>query len=146
MAIPLPVLLAAAERLARDERTQKVARGAADAMIRKGGEVWRNRSQKSASEKSPIPETKQLEAPSGAEAEKKGWRGAMSKRLRFRAAQTGDLVRFDYEDEHGLSSKRTVGNWSSDGREIEGYCLNRKETCRFALNRISNWREIDIDM
>ena len=145
MALPLPVLLAAAERLARDERTQKVARSAADAVLRKGGEVWRNRTQKAPDLEAPnARQTKPLPPSVRAEAGK-GLRGAMAKRLRFRAGQAGDLIRFAYVDEHGLSTSRTVGNWTSDGRELRGYCLNRREECCFAVARISDWREIDID-
>lgn len=135
MPVPLPVLLAAAERVVSDERTQAVGK----AVWKKGVELWSNRSASEAAY-TPLPE---------ADEPKKSGKiaGALKQRFakrRLRKGQEGNLLKFSYTDEHGITSNRLVGNWSSDGNEISGYCLNRREICAFAIDRVDDWQEIEV--
>lgn len=135
MPVPLPVLLAAAERVLSDERTQTLGK----AMWRKGSELWDKRSE-TRPPSEPAPED---DAPAKPSAGFLGWRKRVGMR-RLRKGQQGDLLKFTYTDEHGLETTRLIGNWSSDGAQLSGYCLNRREICEFEIRRIGDWREVEV--
>lgn len=79
---------------------------------------------------------KPLSPPAPAPAPKNGLRADMAKRWMLKPGAAGDLIRFTYTDDHGLVSVRTVGNWTSNGRELSGYCLNLRAEHKFAIARI----------
>ncbi|MDK2757532.1 MAG: hypothetical protein KYX66_12430 [Blastomonas fulva] len=65
-----------------------------------------------------------------------GMRADMAKRWMLKPGAAGDLIRFTYTDDNGLVSVRTVGNWTSNGLQIRGYCLNLRGEHDFAIARI----------
>jgi hypothetical protein len=123
MPIPLHLLVAAAKTLS-DPNTIKTVKSIYDAgtgLIDKA-QGLRSAPQKPLSPPAPAP--------------KKGLRADMAKRWMLKPGATGDLIRFTYTDDHGLVSVRTVGNWTSNGRELSGYCLNLRAEHKFAIARI----------
>lgn len=130
MPLPLPVLFAAATRIAQDERTHRAAKALFDAG---SNALERRRAAKS----TPVPDDIRAEPQSS-------WRAGLSRRMRFRKGQSGDLIRFEFTDEDGLKTERMVGNWASDGRELAGYCLNRKRECSFLIKGIGVFEEIEV--
>ena len=137
MPLPIKLLIAAAE-LAQDERTHKAVK----AVWKAGSETIASaRAEKSA--RNP----KALMPPKKAPAKKSkiaGLKSSIERRMRFRNGQSGDLVRFAFTDEHGLTSDRMVGNWRCEKGELVGYCLNRREEIAFPVSGIANWEEIPV--
>lgn len=149
MPIPIKLLLAAAA-LARDEETQKTVKAvwkAGGEMVDKASELSAARARR-AKGKAPEGPTSALAleaAPAKGKVKKRtGWRGGLERRVFFRSGRSGDLIRFDYRDEHGLTSHRMVGNWRCEGGELIGYCLNRKEEVAFDVDGISEWKEVPV--
>lgn len=142
MAIPLHILIATAAKVARDERTHKVARtifvAGSDALARRRG------AKSEAKRKAPL--QKQVESPPVAKKPGKPvWRTAIERRIVFRKGARGDLIRLRYRDEHGLLTQRMVGNWTSDGTVLTGFCLNMKAECDFATAGIEQWEPIVVE-
>lgn len=128
MPIPVHLLVAAAKALS-DPNTIKTVKTIYDAgtgMIDKAQGLRRN--VPSAAQPSPV-----VSAPPKP---KRGLRADMGKRWMLKPGASGDLIRFTYTDDHGLVSVRTVGNWTSNGRELSGYCLNLRDAHSFAIARI----------
>jgi len=136
MALPVKTLIAAATMLAKDERAQRVARSLWD----KGKDAWDKRQGNQAGPAAPAPGA----SPDLPPAAQPGWRPGSDRQLRFAESQTGDLVRFAYTDEHGLTCQRTVANWRCAGGQLTGYCLNRKQEESFAVDRIGAWEEFPV--
>lgn len=134
MAIPLPLLLAAAAKVAKDERTHRVAKY----LFESGKDALKSRSKAKAVPEAPLP-------PPVVEKPAKGWRAGLSRKVKFRSGASGDLFRFRFTDEHGLTTQRMVGNWQSDGKSLSGFCLNMKRECDFALSGIAQWEEIPVE-
>ena len=125
MALPVAMLIAAATKIAQDERAQRAAKSLWD----KGMDAWGKR-------KSGQPDV--------VGADSSGWQAGGDRQARFAHGQTGDLIRFTYTDEHGLICQRTVGNWRSEGGQLTGYCLNRKQEESFAVGQIGEWEEFPV--
>lgn len=137
MAIPVNLLVAAAKVLS-DPNTIKTVKSIYDAgskLIDKGGAAAT--AYRGQSAKRPAPEAAKVPQPGSG-----GWMGTISTRIALRPGAKGDLVRFTYVDDHGLSSVRTVGNWSSNGLQLTGYCLNLRADHSFAISRISAMQPI----
>lgn len=128
MPIPLHLLVAAAKTLS-DPNTIKTVKSIYDAGT---GLIDKAQGLRSSSPR-PLPAPT---APPAAPAPKKGLRADMAKRWMLKPGAAGDLIRFTYTDDHGLVSVRTVGNWTSNGRELSGYCLNLRAEHKFAIARI----------
>lgn len=127
MPIPLHLLVAAAKTLS-DPNTIKTVKSIYDAGT---GLIDKAQGLRSATPK-PLP----APTPPAPTATKKGLRADMAKRWMLKPGAGGDLIRFTYTDDHGLVSVRTVGNWTSNGRELSGYCLNLRGEHKFAIARI----------
>lgn len=126
MAIPVHLLVAAAKMLS-DPNTIKTVKSIYDAgtgMIDKAQGLRR-----APPPPAPI-------APIGKP--KTGMRADMAKRWMLKPGAAGDLIRFTYTDENGLISVRTVGNWTSNGLQLSGYCLNLRAEHAFAIARIAS--------
>lgn len=150
MAIPLHLLVAAA-KIAKDPNTIKTVKS----IYEMGSKaVDKHQSRKSAKirvepQKQPKrslfgkvkaePPPEPLPVPEKRESR---LRAAFAKKIRFRKGASGDLIRFVYTDPDGLKSTRTVGNWSSDGKALSGYCLNRKAERSFLLSGISDCEDL----
>lgn len=128
MPIPLPLLVAAAKALS-DPNTIKTVKSIYDA----GADLIDKAQGFRSAQPKPLPPP---EPPPPAPAPKKGLRADMAKRWMLKPGAAGDLIRFTYTDDHGLVSVRTVGNWTSNGRELSGYCLNLRAEHKFAIARI----------
>jgi len=128
MPIPLHLLIAAAKTLS-DPNTIKTVKSIYDA----GADLIDKAQGFRSVQPKPLPPP---EPTAPAPSAKKGLRADMAKRWMLRPGQSGDLIRFTYTDDHGLVSVRTVGNWTSNGRELSGYCLNLRAEHRFAIARI----------
>jgi hypothetical protein len=140
MALPVKTLIAAATMLAKDERAQRVARSLWD----KGREAWGKRqSDRTAPADRPASSTSGTSRETYPAAQA-GWRPGGDRPMRFGDGQSGDLIRFTYTDEHGLTCQRTVGNWRCEGGQLTGYCLNRKQDESFAVDRIGDWEEFPV--
>lgn len=132
MAIPIQLLVAAAKALS-DPNTIKTVKSIYDAgteMIDKAQGLRRT----------PLPDA-QPSAPVSLPAIRKpkaGMRADMAKRWMLKPGAGGDLIRFTYIDENGLVSVRTVGNWTSNGLQLSGYCLNLRAEHAFAITRIAS--------
>lgn len=138
MALPIKTLIAAATMLAKDERAQRVAKSLWD----KGKDAWDKRqSERAATAEGPAAAA-QAATQAGSATHQSGWQRGGDRQLRFQDGQTGDLIRFAYTDEHGLTCQRTVGNWHTAGGQLIGYCLNRKQGEHFAIDRIGEWEEL----
>lgn len=131
MPIPLHLLVAAAKTLS-DPNTIKTVKSIYDA----GADLIG----KAQSMRGPA---RSFEAPARIAAQPKpiakpapGMRADVAKRWMLKPRASGDLIRFTYTDDHGLVSVRTVGNWTSNGRELSGYCLNLRAEHKFAIARI----------
>ena len=138
MALPLPLIIAAATKLAQDERAQRVAKSLFDA----GSDAVERRLKKRRDK--PLDEPTALSKPddvSGAP-KKAGWRAGLDRKIRFRKGASGDLIRFRYTDDHGLVTQRMVGNWSSDGDRLTGFCLNMKSEQLFKISGIADAEEV----
>lgn len=132
MAIPVHLLIAAAKALS-DPNTIKTVKSIYDAGT---GLVDKAQSLRRAPPPAATP-PKSPPAPIAAAAKPKtGLRADMAKRWMLKPGATGDLIRFTYCDDHGLICVRTVGNWTSNGRELSGYCLNLRSEHKFAIARI----------
>lgn len=140
MALPLPLIIAAATKLAQDERAQRVAKSLFDA----GSDAVQRRLQKRRDK--PVNETAAQPKPEDAFGvpKKAGWRAGMDRKIRFRKGASGDLIRFRYTDEHGLVTQRMVGNWTSDGDRLTGFCLNMKSEQSFQLSGIADAEEVRV--
>ncbi|WP_454599102.1 hypothetical protein [Qipengyuania sp. SM2507] len=134
MAIPLPILLAAAAKVAKDERTHRVAKY----LFESGKDALKSRGKTKAEPVATLP-------PPVVEKPTKGWRAGLNRKVRFRSGATGDLIRFRFTDEHGLTTQRMVGNWRSDGKSLSGFCLNMKRECEFPLSGIAEWEEVPVE-
>lgn len=141
MALPLPLIIAAATKLAQDERAQRVARSLFDA----GSDAVQRRLQKRRDK--PVNKTAALPKPQDVIGvpKKAGWRAGMDRKIRFRKGASGDLIRFRYTDEHGLVTQRMVGNWSSDGDRLTGFCLNMKSEQSFWISGIADAEEVAVE-
>ena len=138
MALPVKTLIAAATMLAKDERAQRVAKSLWD----KGKEAWDKRqSERGATADRPAAATGSGTRDGSVPAQS-GWRRGGDPQVRFQDGQTGDLIRFTYTDEHGLTCQRTVANWHTAGGQLTGYCLNRKQDENFVIDRIGAWEEL----
>ena len=131
MPLPLPVILAAAASVAKDERTHKAARAIFDA----GSSAMERRRLAKAESSAEEPVVSKPEA---------AWKSSLSKRLRLRKGQAGDLLRFEYTDEDGIKTERMIGNWTSDGKTLCGYCLNRKAERTFDIKGVGSIEEIEV--
>lgn len=140
MALPVKTLIAAATMLAKDERAQRVARSLWD----KGKDAWDKRQGNQAGSADRPSATTAGASPDPIPAAQAGWSPGGDRQLRFADGQTGDLVRFAYTDEHGLTCQRTVANWRCQGGQLKGYCLNRKQEESFAVDRIGDWKEFPV--
>lgn len=138
MALPINVLLIAAQ-LAKSEQAKKLGR----AILDRGSDALTKRLNAKPEPKAPAPNSPRA-IPATESPPKTGWKSSLKQKMKFRAGQTGDLVAFEYRDEHGLITQRMVGNWRSDGRDLTGFCLNRKEECAFAVSGIRNPRNIEV--
>lgn len=127
MPIPVHLLIAAAKTLS-DPNTIKTVKSIYDAGT---GLIDKAQGLRNAAPKPPA-----APPPPVAPAPKKGLRADMAKRWLLKPGASGDLIRFSYTDDHGLTSVRTVGNWASNGRELSGYCLNLRAEHKFAISRI----------
>lgn len=140
MALPVKTLIAAATMLAKDERAQRVARSLWD----KGKDAWDKRQGgKTATADRPAAATGAAPR-DGSVPDQPGWRRSGDRQLRFQDGQTGDLIRFTYTDEHGLTCQRTVANWHTAGGQLTGYCLSRKQDESLAVDRIGDWEELGL--
>lgn len=140
MALPMKTLIAAATMLAKDERAQRVAKSLWD----KGKDAWDKRQGgRVTTAERPAPTTGTATQDVSGSAQS-GWRRGDDRQLRFQDGQAGDLIRFGYTDEHGLTCQRTVGNWRIVGGQLNGYCLNRKQDENFAVDRIGEWEELSM--
>ncbi|MBH9536912.1 hypothetical protein [Novosphingopyxis sp. YJ-S2-01] len=128
MALPVKALLIAA-KIAQDERAQK----AAATLFSAGSAAFRKRVTK-----------KETVDPLVIAPDSLMKSGTIPRKRKFRGGQTGDLIRVRYEDEDGLVAIRTIGNWTSDGRTMSGYCLNRKGPCELAVARIEAWEDVPL--
>lgn len=127
MAIPVHLLVAAAKMLS-DPNTVKTVKSIYEAgtgMVDKAQGL--RRAPPPASPTAPI---------AAVGKPKSGMRANMAKRWMLKPGTAGDLIRFTYTDENGLICVRTVGNWTSNGRELTGYCLNLRCEHKFAIARI----------
>lgn len=133
MPIPLHLLVAAAKTLS-DPNTIKTVKSIYDAgtgLIDKAQGL-----RGSAASPPPAVPSKPASAPVASAKPQKGLKADLAKRWMLKPGASGDLVRFTYTDDHGLASVRTVGNWTSNGRELSGYCLNLRAEHKFAIARI----------
>lgn len=55
-------------------------------------------------------------------------------------AQSGKWATFSYVDSEGVSSKRTIANWSNRGAYVVGYDRAKKAERTFRQDRISDWK------
>lgn len=126
MPIPLNLLVAAAKALS-DPNTIKTVKSIYDAgsgLIDKAQGL--RRAPRATASLPLAPPTKP----------KTGMRADLAKRWMLKPGAAGDLIRFTYTDDSGLVSVRTVGNWTSNGLQISGYCLNLRAEHAFAIARI----------
>ena len=131
MAIPVHLLIKAA-KLASDPNTIKTVKSIYDAgtgMIDKAHGLRRPPSPAAPHETPP---------PAAIGKPKTGIRADMAKRWMLKPGTAGDLIRFTYTDENGLTSVRTVGNWTSNALQLSGYCLNLRTEHAFAIARIAS--------
>lgn len=142
MPVPLPLILAAAAKVAQDDRTKRMAKSLFDA-----GSDAVERRLKGARDKPGKPAAARPSAPPAAlpKPKKKGWRAALDRKVRFRKGASGNLIRFRYVDEHGLATQRMVGNWTSDGDVLTGFCINMKCEKPFVIGGIADWEEIPLE-
>ncbi|KHL24249.1 hypothetical protein PK98_14835 [Croceibacterium mercuriale] len=129
------MLIAAATKIAQDERAQRAAKSLWD----NGVEAWGKRQ----NDRAAPAEVPGLQSGAVTEApvpkQRPGWRAGIERRMGFRDGQSGDLIQFTYTDEHGLICERPVGNWRCEGGQLTGYCLNRKQDKSFAVPQIGEW-------
>lgn len=52
---------------------------------------------------------------------------------------SGRLARFIYVDSEGEVTEREIANWHSDDEYLSGFCLYRRATRKFRLDRIETW-------
>lgn len=141
MAIPMAILLQVATQIAQDERAKRVAKSLFDVgsdAVERRLKIMREKPPK---ESPALPEPEAA----GAAPKKAGWRAGLDRKIRFRKGATGDLIRFRYVDEHGLETRRMVGNWTSDGDQLTGFCLNMKSEQSFAISGISDGEEVTVE-
>lgn len=141
MTIPLPVLFAAAAKIAQDERTHKVARK----IFVAGSEALARRREAKNKEDRKLPSPPVEMATKATKPGKPSWRTAIERKIALRKGAAGDLIRLRYRDEHGLVTQRMVGNWASDGTVLTGFCLNMKAQCDFATAGIEQWELITVE-
>lgn len=133
MPIPLHLLVAAAKTLS-DPNTIKTVKSIYDAGT---GLIDKAQGLRGPSAQPPkAVEARPSAAPIAPAKSQKGLKADLAKRWMLKPGACGDLIRFRYTDDHGLVSVRTVGNWTSNGREISGYCLNLRAEHKFAISRI----------
>lgn len=122
MALPVTVLIAAATMIAKDERAQRAAKSLWDKGVDAWGK-WHSGRVDADAETAPMP-------PNGP--------ASVDRVAGLHEGQAGDLIRFTYTDEHGLSRKRTVGNWRSEGGRLTGYCLDSKQEEAFDFAHVED--------
>ena len=133
MAIPVHLLIAAAKALS-DPNMIKTVKSIYDAGT---GLMDKAQAMRGPAAPKPLPPPKSPAPPPAiAVAPKTGMRADMAKRWMLKPGAAGDLIRFTYTDENGLICVRTVGNWTSNGRDLTGYCLNLRTEHKFAIARI----------
>lgn len=130
MPLPMAVLIAAAAKIAQDERTHKAAK----ALFVAGSDMLERR--RAAAKAAPEAPAEPAKGPK--------WRAGIDRRVKFRPGASGDLIRFRYTDEHGLVTDRIVGNWTCDGKNLTGLCLNKKAVCEFAIGAITDWADVPV--
>lgn len=133
MPIPLHLLVAAAKTLS-DPNTIKTVKSIYDAgtgLIDKAQGL-----RGPAAAPTPAVPAKPTPQPVTTAKPQKGLKADLAKRWMLKPGASGDLIRFSYTDDHGLVSVRTVGNWTTNGRELSGYCLNLRAEHKFAISRI----------
>lgn len=128
MPIPVPFLVAAAKMLS-DPNTIKTVKSIYDAGT---GMIDKAQSLRGPAAPEALPPSPNMPPAKP----KTGLRSDMAKRWMLKPGTAGDLIRFTYTDDNGLVCVRTVGNWTSNGRDLTGYCLNLRCEHKFAIARI----------
>lgn len=57
----------------------------------------------------------------------------------LRQGSGDDVLKFEYADADGVITIRTIRNWTDDGIYLRGWCVDRRATRTFRVDRVIGW-------